>query len=305
MADNWYDKPGDFQSGSSNYSYSPSGTQSIDLPGKGWRMPWEKTWTPNTWLTSPDIRRWEQTENILHNKLMSQIDEINALEGLLEQFQGSGDFITQRLIQNSIGHIRSRMEDTDRAIGFGQIAMMTSRNIEAGVDARDAWAQASEDYNKAQLKTPWNERGQDAPEKPDSPGTGWNGIERWENMTERPLRSEDQKNFAYEGIEFPSWMSSYMTESGLGKGQGEDDMAQRGFGLAPLSARADLEPEDLSALQGYMGWTKAGNPMEYSGDYVSAMQNVPQWWEQYAKVSQKLFPTSGKGRQSSWSTARQ
>ena len=95
----------------------------------------------------------------------------------------------------------------------------------------------------------------------------------------------------YDDLGLPDWMGEYMTG-------GE-------FGLRPMGAQADLDPEDMGMPQGYMGWTKAGSPTEYSDEYAQSLQSLPNWWEQYTKESQRLFPKGNIGGQANWRTAKQ
>ena len=302
----WYDEPGDNQSsGYSNYAYDPSGTQSINMPGVGYRPPGEKDFRPQTWLTSPAISRWEEAESILSRRNRELWQEAENLKSLLGMYEGTGDFITQWLIKNSIKSVNSKMADTSQAIGMGQLSLMKARNVEAGTEARE---KAMNEYNQAQLKVPWNERGRDMPKT--QPSGTWQGMEKWEEMANR---SPNQPNAEYEGLEIPDWMTPFLEDSGFGvsreqtpnRGRSQGMQQDFGFGLAPLSAQADLDPEQMGGMQGYLGWSKVGRPDRYNEAYTSGMSGLPQWWEQYVKESQSLFPTSGKGRRSSWSTARQ
>jgi len=133
-------------------------------------------------------------------------------------------------------------------------------------------------------------------------------LEQWQGMAGRPTGGEEAE---YAGLEIPDWMQGFMTDSGFGQGRETDRSGSGspqqdfGFGLAPMSAQADLDVEDMAGLQGYLGWSKAGRPTRYSQDYAQSMQNMPNWWEKYIKESQKLFPQSGRARTANWSTARQ
>jgi len=271
----WYDEPGDFQTDTSyGGTYDPSGGDiyNVQLPGRGTRMPWETEFTPSTWLYSREAERWNQAERVLRDNNAKRQRELENLQNLLGYYEGSGDFVTQWLIGNSMKQIRARMEDSDKAIGMGQMAMIRARNRVEGEEGQ-GWNTLSGQSNEGAI------------------GTRLDQYERWQDMANRPLRTDEQKNTEYPGLEIPDWMEGFMADTETG--------------LAPLSARADLDAEEMGGLQSYMGYVKADRPQFYSEDYVQKMQGLPNWWEKYTKESQKLFPTSGKARTTSWSTARQ
>ena len=306
----WYDEPGDYQTDTSyGGTYDPSGgdIQQIQLPGQGSRMPWETEFTPNSWIYSKQAEAWNQAEKILRDKNVKRLQELENLQKLLGYYEGSGDFVTQWLIGNSMKQIRSRMEDTDKAIGMGQLRMQQARRTAEGETYRNdvsEYEQRVSDWQKEEDRRDWRSKSNpslgpqrpiDEREKPELPA-GWSDErlaqrERWLGMANRPLRTDEQKNTEYPDLEIPEWMEGFMADTETG--------------LAPLSARADLDAEEMGGLQSYMGYVKADRPQFYSEDYVQKMQNLPNWWEKYTKESQKLFPTSGKARTTSWSTARQ
>ena len=279
----WYDEPGDYQT-------SPAASETY------------KATLPET------VRNWNIAADNLQKKRESQEDEIDALERLLEYYRGSGDFVTQWLINNSIGHIRSRMESSKKAVGMAGLAAGTERRAAA----MDEYEGEMEDYRAATAdyeaeRQSWEdapdeyflpEPDTEKPEEPEVP-VGWDEqsiakrdrLLRW---SEAPARTERQKSWEHEGLEIPDWMIPYQANGGY-----ED------FGLAPMSAKADLDVEEMGGLQGYMGWTKLGRPEYYSEEYARGMESLPNWWEQYVTKSQELFPQSGRGRQTNWRTARQ
>lgn len=266
----WYDEPGDWQTDTTyGGTYDPSGGDIWQerISGRT-RMPWETEFTPQYQDYSAEAMKWNEIESNLSRGNMSRLQELENLRTLLGNLQGGENFIAQWLIGNTIKQLSSRMEDTSRAIGMGQMAMNRARN-----------RMEQERYERGEGPEPegW---------KTPSGGTTRGGQqERWSEMAQRPSGGEEAK---YSELEIPEWMSPYITD-----------------GIAPLSARADLDIEQMGQLQAYMGWEKAGKPQFFTEEYTQQMQQVPQWWEELTTKSQRLFPTMGKGRQATWRTARQ
>ena len=217
-----------------------------------------------TQMYSEEASKWDETESILRAKNMIKWREIESLKSLLEYYGGSGDFITRWMIQNSIKSLAARMEDTDRAIGMGQLARMREQY---GKGKENIW------------EMPWDKR---------------DDYKKWEEMSQ----GTPTPNASYKDLEIPEWMQKYMeTSQPVGEGA---------YNLRPLGAQAnENEDEWMGQLQGYLGWTKSGAPKKFTEDYARQMQSLPDRWERYAKESQRLFPTSGLGKKTNWSTARQ
>ena len=220
-----------------------------------------------TQMYSEEASKWDETESILRAKNMTKWREIESLKSLLEYYGGSGDFITRWMIQNSIKGLAARMEDTDRAIGMGQLALIKSQGKVGETESGIPWAGTAHD------------------------------LERYYKYKEMS-QGTPTPNASYKDLEIPEWMQKYMeTSQPVGEGA---------YNLRPLGAQAnENEDEWMGQLQGYLGWTKSGAPKKFTEDYARQMQSLPDRWERYAKESQRLFPTSGLGKKTNWSTARQ
>lgn len=154
--------------------------------------------------------------------------------------------------------------------------------------------------------------------------TGANkGQDRIDNALTRKvaLKKRLDKTPEYDPLEppMPEWMEEYIDRSmpaikphtGLTEQQGRHGGHWAGFqrpeqarALRPLGAQAELTPEEMGFMGGYLGWAKAGSPHEYSEEAVMAMADWQKHWQQHTRLSESLFPKQAKLGQR-WTTALQ
>jgi len=127
------------------------------------------------------------------------------------------------------------------------------------------------------------------------------------------VRGTPEERVGYEAptsLPIPDWLRGYLESSmgpaGVGgqvRGAGAassayggangGDLRSRGaYTMRPLGAQEELSTEKLGQMTGYLGWGKAGAPLEFSEGYLRQMENLPDWWQEYVKQSQKLFPAT-------------
>jgi hypothetical protein len=225
----------------------------------------------DTWYSSYTADKWGEVEETLRSKNMKTWQEIQNLEAIKQYYQGSGDFVALWLLDNSIKQLHSRMEDTDRAIGMGQTALIRAKNRTEGAAGQG-----------------WN--------TPTATGTRLSDYEKWKGMA---AGGGTRENAEYKNLEIPEWLQPYLETS-----QGVTGAGGTAYTLRPLGAQADVSMDQFPAMQSYMTWKEAGSPRTFGENYVSASQKMPDRWEEYVKLSQKLFPQAGKGEATTWATAR-
>jgi len=90
----------------------------------------------------------------------------------------------------------------------------------------------------------------------------------------------------------PEWMEQYFARDG------EEP-------FIPLGAQTELSVSQLQQMAGYMGYAKAGKPETYSKEYVSQLQNLGNWWEEYRRGSIKGHPSTSYVPKASWRATSQ
>jgi len=119
------------------------------------------------------------------------------------------------------------------------------------------------------------------------------------------------------GLPIPAWMSEFITgETGgaiPGQGGREEARAKKTavasatagwpeeepsqWGLAPLSAQAELTQEQMKGLGGLLGWLKAGRPTTGGVGFAQALgTSSADWWTDYVNLSQGMFPSTYKSK---------
>lgn len=107
----------------------------------------------------------------------------------------------------------------------------------------------------------------------------------------------------------PSWMAPYL-EPSMPLTRAEDLPQQpsteysKALTLRPLGAQAELLPEQLGQMAGYLAWGKAGSPYMYSERAIQEMADWERWWQPYTTLSKSLFPTQTR-LGASWMPAQQ
>ena len=129
------------------------------------------------------------------------------------------------------------------------------------------------------------------------------------------VKGREVKRPTLEGVPIPDWMREYLEPSisglerrpkGIAEPKEEIPWAERqAFALRPLGAQTELAAPELGMMAGYLGWGKAGAPLEFGEEYVRGMENLPLWWREYLAQSQKLFPRAARLPKPTWRTATQ
>lgn len=96
----------------------------------------------------------------------------------------------------------------------------------------------------------------------------------------------------------PDWLQAFLEHS---MPVGEDGEA---FEMRPLGAQAEVSPERLGEMAGYLGWGKMGAPLRYK-PYAEAAERIPEWFEEYTRISEKLFPKEVGTRRARWFPSHQ
>lgn len=127
------------------------------------------------------------------------------------------------------------------------------------------------------------------------------------------------------GLTIPDWMQPYLETSiqpeqfdipsrwdRQPKQAGPSLGSKGAYSLTPLGAQAELTPTQKEMLQGYMGWTMAGAPLEFGRaatgykegtDYLKRLEQLPSWWEDYVARSKKLAPKAYTHAPARWNYA--
>ena len=131
--------------------------------------------------------------------------------------------------------------------------------------------------------------------------------EYWAEKMEE-ARGEEFTLGKEEALPIPDWMREYITGTTTPAKRSREQIKAEargkapspagttyGYNVAPLGAQADLTPEQLKALSGYLAWQKAGAPGRYTGAYASQLsEDWADWWEHYVNISKGLFPSTYK-----------
>ena len=116
--------------------------------------------------------------------------------------------------------------------------------------------------------------------QPEIPGSEAERVAREERA--RGVLAEPKSEWGeHKAPPVPEWMREYM-ETSMPRGVGLE--------LRPLGAQAQLGPEELGNMAGYLGWIRAGAPTQYSPEAIQKMSDWEKWWEEYKRQSMKLFP---------------
>ena len=229
---------------------------------------------------------------------------LRELSELKSQFPGAESTYIRWLIGNEMREIRNQIES------------LRASQKSGAAGAAGAYAEA--DVYRAASQLP-GELTRVAP------GEGLSGAER--DVSEALQRAQAEYDTgappqyqAPEGPPVPDWMLPYL-ETGMAARTGTVDATRtprgttqpsgthleggrRAAELRPLGAQAELTPDQLGQMAGYMGWGRAGSPWKFSEGAVMKMADWQRYWDEYVRLSQKLFPTQVR-MQANWRAARQ
>lgn len=104
-----------------------------------------------------------------------------------------------------------------------------------------------------------------------------------------------------EAYPIPDWMKAYLEYS---MAAGEKGKERGAFELRPLGAQAEPSLEELGEMKGYQTWTKAGAPLSFK-EYAEATESMEDWWEEYQRLSESLFPARVGAKTPRWYPSRQ
>lgn len=215
--------------------------------------------------------------------LSSQLAELAEMRNLMTE---PSDWITKWLLDKQTSELERRLDRTTDASNWmvmQQEAMETAGWAGPSGEGRTDWVMAH------------------------LPPEFGKEAERVTTPTEYPIASPSVSP------PIPDWMRQYFEESMAGTQKSPEGKGRRGeapwqerqaFAVRPLGAQSEASPDELAMLQGYMGWTKAGAPTEFSQKYASSLENLPSWWSNYVKESEALFPSKAK-LPVRWRTSRQ
>ena len=222
----------------------------------------------NTFIT--DLGKGLTIEQEKREDLKGQIADY---ENLKKQFLGPEATYIRWLIDNKIIDLKNRLfrsMDKSSELWAKQELYLAARDRQAA--EAEIQRQISEREWASAL-----EPGQERTYMP--PG----GLERQRQIEQaRAVLAEPKSEWLGPGAPpVPRWMREYM-EPSMPRGVG--------FELRPLGAQAQLGPEELGHMAGYLGWTRAGAPTRYSPEAIQKMADWEKWWEEYKRQSMKLFP---------------
>ena len=133
----------------------------------------------------------------------------------------------------------------------------------------------------------------------------------------RMMSSELDYRQASRGITppaIPDWMEPYIATSEVPmqgpqkgdrpKGRWAEGKTKTVTSLRPLSAQADLTPDQLAFMSGWQAWQQAGAPTKYSPEALARMSDIERSWTPYGIESQLMFP-QWAGQTPQWTIAQQ
>ncbi|HUV45575.1 MAG TPA: hypothetical protein VMW45_00705 [Dehalococcoidia bacterium] len=219
------------------------------------------SWQPS-WLDTQLGSYGAMEAGLLDQKkaIHAQIDDLKSILGT---FTSAGDVFTRWMIGNSI----SQLEEQNYKLTQG-----LQTYYAAGEQAKIISETAQPGWVSKEKLDEWKEN--------------------WGRMEEVKETAEQDASGSKTEAPIPDWMQPYIessmqyTKGGAGQ-------------LKPIGAQAELGTEQLGKMTGYLGWGKAGAPKYFSKDYVNKLQNLPSWYAELSKISEKLTPVSNK-KQAKW-----
>lgn len=262
-------------------------------PAPWWTQPFYTSGYPGepSKYNTPSLNALDQQNKALRSRREMLRAQIADWESLKLEFGGPVDFITRWMIDNKIRDLKNSLSSI-------------SSNIMSG------WAEEERQMALAELEPGMTQEELDA------------AASRWE----RAERAESEHGGGWDYPQektppIPAWMQKYFEKSvsGLGKqweaqetsmygkrrSAKEPSFQEKGaYAFMPIGAQEELDPEQLAMMAGYLGWTKAGAPTEFSEEYASKMAMMPAWWEYETKKWTDLFPSNVK-LPASWRISKQ
>jgi len=258
------------------------------MADKSWKW-YEKT-VPSPWEAYPDLSGKIRGYGTIMERLGGRMGELRAqiadYQEIRRGFQGPESIYIRWMLDNKIKQLQAKLatqSDQSSAAWARQELYMAAGERLAGEAAQReeiesrAWASALEPGQERTYPVPGGKERQAR-------------IERARGVLGEPRGD----GYEPEPPPIPDWMREYLeTSMPLPGGMGS------AYAMRPMGAQAEIPSERLGQMGGYLGWTKAGAPTEFSEEAITSMQNWPKWWGEYTALSEKLFPTKAKLR-SKW-----
>jgi len=235
---------------------------------------------------------------------LPQYAEMEGLRELRKQFSGGTGTFIRWMIDNRVGQLQhdvaSLRASASEAVRLGQISLGEAEQaaLERGELIRDEGRVESGILHDG-ARYPY----------PGGDTVGQDRIDRY-----RAMATKIPSDPSSMGAPVPDWMRQYIDPSVSGERPtgteriGRDVVprtATVGEGmLAPLGAQADVTPEQMEEMAGYLAWHKAGSPTRYSEESLLKMADWERHWGEHTKLSESLFPARAQLGQR-WATARQ
>ena len=274
----------------SNYSRAGDSIQRREIPGTGVRMPWEREFSPQTYLWSSAMDKWENMENVASANRLSDNQRYNAFAQMQKSLEGDrGSVYASWMIGNAMTSLRNSMSgSSDRAIGRGQQAYIRAQNWDEGEGGLG-----------------WN--------TPTARGTRLSDYERWGEMANRKSDKEEpesidmtppipawlQKFFTAKAVEANKNLAKTMPTKQTRRGEEEDttettDKYNWGLPYAPLGAQQDLDPDQVTDMIAALGWIRGGRPVAAGTETMKSLEQgmgeaLP-WFDYYLDKSRGLAP---------------
>ena len=235
-------------------------------------------------------------------------DKIHALYALLGNLSGPENWVNRFLIGLEINELHRSLS----RLGNTQAIASARAHLNWAIEEQEAYeaGKRKENVNYENEMRVWEDLGRppgQEPERyeplrppPESP-------EFWARELEEARGQTTPSVARPSGLPIPDWMNEFIigetTFASEKKGQearerkeetGMPTLSPGGVtgGLRPVGAQAELTTEHLKQLSGFLGWYKGGRPSRYGGGYAGRLRGGwADWWNEYVKLSESLFPS--------------
>ena len=265
-----------------------------------------------------DDRGWMVQLKGFRSREQDLKDKLSALSALMENLTGPENWVNRFLVGLEINQTQaslSRLGDMQaQASARRHLEWATQEQAayEAGIRKEDpnyeAYVRAQEQNLGRMLTEEEKEAFRYEPLRPppESP-------EYWARVLEEAKGQTTPSGARPSGLPIPDWMNEFiigettfapekrrgMSEDVYraktrGEETGMPTLSPGGVtgGLRPIGAQAELTTEQLKQLSGFLGWYKGGRPSRYGGGYAGRLgEGWGDWWNEYVKLSESLFPS--------------
>ncbi len=278
----------------------------------GWTLPGT---TPIQGKYSPASVTCPERERLV-NQSRDLDSRIQRWQEILNTLTSASDWIVRQLIQMEINNLKRQKSNVNTSLRLTQIESELNQIEEERLREVAAFGEPGMAYTEGGWQLPGGEFAATGPWVPVG-GKGAEQVYAERLSREAALQAEAEalRSGDYSqgitnvgGIQIPDWMQEYLdprrrANAGLtsgavarkagatmGYGEGEAYLTNQPA-LRPLGAQADLDQERQQMLAAYLGWVKAGSPMN-AEDYLSSVGNTADWWEEYTQRSMKQHPAA-------------